>query len=120
MASEPLTFPLKWDKCPVCGSTRRVVETVKDEAAAKGKVGQDLKTALIQVQLPVIDPRKVSSQLTATILTAFIDICQDCGAAYCIEMNRSEQPINVKVVGQLPPGHQSPPPGGFPFHRGHG
>ncbi|MDP2727025.1 MAG: hypothetical protein Q8P59_05740 [Dehalococcoidia bacterium] len=116
--TQPLTFPLKWDKCPSCGSNRRVADQVKEEEKAKGRVGADLHTALAVLTTLIIDPRNASRQLTAPVLITYLDACAACGALYCVHIDRQEQSLAVMAPGQ--PGRPPAGPGMDFLRKGHG
>lgn len=63
-------------KCPVCGSTERVIKSITDDAAAAPSKPDEaglVLTAMIASK----------SGLTATIIAPVIEICKKCGAVYC-------------------------------------
>ena len=107
MPNEPLTFPMTWEKCPVCGDTRQVANEVKEEQKAKGKIGPGFNTAIAMLNSLILDPRKIVGQLTAPILTSYLDICAKCGVVYCVRIDRQEQNLAV------PPPSQSGQPAGL-------
>jgi len=104
----------EFDKCPVCGSTRRFAGSVADEQIEKGVMGKGLKYVIFQMGGPILDPRKVTQMLVGTkvpTVSALPDVCLDCGAIYAVRLERGEVPLRV-VVAQPPPGQQ--PPGTIP------
>ena len=83
---EELHFPIDFDKCPVCGSTRRVAEEIMKEEIEKGKIGEGIKAAVTIFQAIITDPRKL--QLSVPVLITAIDVCADCGTVYCIHAEK--------------------------------
>jgi len=79
---EELKFPLEFNECPNCGSTRRVAGIIAEQEREKGKIGKDAQMALHQFTSIIADPRMVTLQAPAII--AYVDICADCGTLYCI------------------------------------
>jgi len=79
---EELKFPIDFDSCPNCGSTRRLAEEVMRKEKDKGKVGEDTKPFAFSGQSLMADPRKTF--LSAPILLTFYDVCADCGTVYCV------------------------------------
>lgn len=115
MPNEPLTFPMTWEKCPVCGDTRQVANEVKEEQKAKGKIGPGFNTAIAMLNSLILDPRKIVGQLTAPILTSYLDICAKCGVVYCVHIDRLEQNLSVK-----PSAPEKPSAGGSLLRFGRG
>lgn len=107
---EELTFPKTYDKCPVCGSKRRIVNGVMDEQKAKGLASPDLKSAMMMAQNPIVDPSRIA--LSIPVLLPLIDACYDCGALYVIEVNKV---MGTPQMGPPPmrPGGNTHGPQGF-------
>ena len=104
----------EFEKCPNCGSTRRLAEEVAVEQREKGMMGKGLKYGLHQLGGPILDPRRVNKMLVGTkipTVTALLDVCLDCGTIYAVRLERGEVPLGA-VVAQPPPGQ--PPPGFVP------
>jgi len=104
----------EFDKCPVCGSTRRFAVSVAEEQREKGLMGEGLKYGIYQMAGPILDPRKVNQMLVGTkvpTVSVLLDVCMDCGTIYAVRLERGEVPLRM-VVAQPPPG-QPPfmPPG---------
>lgn len=98
-----LKFPMDFDKCPVCGSHRRVVDEVKKEEIAKGKIRPEKKAALTKMGVAVTDAVKIKGVLTVPLVTAMVDICADCGALYAVQVDRTEEdPGKFAVIQQTP------------------
>lgn len=103
----------EYDKCPVCGSTRRFAEEVAQEQREKGLMGEGLKFGIYQMAGPILDPSKVNQMLVGTkipTVSALVDVCLDCGCLYAVRLERGEVPLRA-VVAQPSPGQ---PPGFMP------
>ena len=87
---EELQFPLMWDKCPACGSPRRVADIVKEEEIPKGKWRADLPATILPQPTAMIDPLKIQHVLTFTMLISMLDICADCGCLYAFRIDKTE------------------------------
>ncbi len=81
--TQPLGLPKYFDKCPVCGSTRRFTkEAMSDiEPSVKDKI----PPGLIQGEMIYL-----TAEGAPWRILAFIDICIDCGMAYCVELTKEE------------------------------
>lgn len=102
----------EFDKCPVCGSTRRFADSVAAEQKEKGLMGQDLPVGVWEFYGPLFDPRMASKMLVgATVpgIRVTIDACLDCGTIYAIRLTREE--ISLQAA-KGPPGQ--PPPSFIP------
>ena len=95
---DEIKFPLKFEECPNCGSTRRVANEVLEKEKLKNNVGLGVNAFLFQHQSMIADARKPF--LSAPIILTFYDACVDCGTVYCVHMD-------VKV-GMPSMGKQSP------------
>lgn len=100
-----LTFPIKVDKCPYCGSTRRVAEMVRDEEVAKGKLPKDLSVVAMQAVTPVTEMKTILLGLSIVpVLTFQFDQCVDCNGWYAISTSRQDMPTGdlQKMMGIVP------------------
>ncbi len=98
---------LKIDKCPNCGSHRRLHEE-EMEPIIKGRVGLTVQAAILQVIL--FDPQGILP-LSAPVLMSRMDICAECGTYYCVEAKKVTVPLTV----QPPQGGQGSARGQSPF-----
>lgn len=105
---EELQFPLNFDHCPNCGSTKRLAETVAKQEKEKGKISEDTHVVMVSYQTLVADPRKMI--LTVPIISTFVDICADCGTLYCVHAE----------LGMASPSMPYPKSGVPPFGGGRG
>ena len=93
-------FPVKFKKCPNCGSTKTLTKLAWDEEAEKGRVKKDTPVALQQLLVPLIDPKKPPI-LTASALNVKLDICAKCGTGYCRKAEVATGPIQMgQALGQ--------------------
>ena len=102
-----LIFPIIHDKCPVCGSTRRVANEVKKQEAAKGKVHEEANFGLGMYRAAISDPSIPS--LSCPIIIAILDVCVDCGAVYSPVVNCTEQGMSLELPGKGEKGQMLPP-----------
>jgi len=93
-----LEFPLKWTKCPACGSERALADMILKEEQAKGRMGKGLMGAVGEIVVPIADPRIAPT--VVPVLVCIFDVCADCGTYYCRDAN--------KVMGTPMPGQQTP------------
>lgn len=99
-------FPVTFDKCPVCGSTERITDSVKAEEVAKGKLAPDAELVVLGLPVPITDQHHVYSSITIPMLMCLSTICAKCGAVYCVSASRQDgQP---KFQPSTPPGPTSP------------
>lgn len=84
-----IKFPLVFDKCPNCHSTRTVTDEVK------GEKQEGLKQALTMVETPVATPVEMTLALPVPWVIAAFDVCAECGTLYCIA---------ARVEKRMPPG----------------
>ncbi len=96
MEEKPM-FPINIDKCPNCGSTRRIANEVLEIEKEKGKIGPKVVSFLFQHQSLITDPAK--TVLSAPIIMSFFDVCVDCGTVYCIHAE-----VKTAMPGQTPGG----------------
>lgn len=96
--TEGIEYPVVHDKCPVCGSERRVAEMHFEDLKKLGKMPTEAKVGLQAFPLPI--PQ--SGLITAEIPIVFMDACFDCGCVYFVSLE--------KVKGKLQM-RQMPPPG---------
>jgi transcription elongation factor Elf1 len=99
-----LVFPMKFDKCPVCGSTERVAEMVGNELKAAGRMKKEAKIVMFATQTPIVDATGILHSVIAPLLISYGDVCYDCGAYYCTDINKIMAKVDVKPQKMnLPP-----------------
>jgi len=105
-----LEFPIWHDKCPFCGSTRRVANEVKEEEVAKGKIRPETHCALGELAVTIADPSKIVGNLTAPLIIGHYDACAEpeCGALYLVHAERREQDLSVDIDLTPKGGKQKP------------
>lgn len=102
----------EFDRCPACGSTRRLAGSVAEEQIEKGQMGTGWKYGLYRMGGPILDPKKVNQLLVGTripTVTALLDVCLDCGTVYAVRLERDE--TSLRAVMSQPPPQQGQPPG---------
>ncbi len=103
--AEHLNFPIKWDKCPMCGDNRTVARMVADEEVEKGKITPGMATGTSFGSMSIADPTK--SMLSAPAMTWLKDICVGCGFERVVYIHCKDMPLTV-VTQQLPKEFQNP------------
>lgn len=77
-----LKFPLDFNECPLCGSIRKVAETILNQEKEAKRIGANARAAIHVAKSMIADPRMIG--LKAPVIISFLDICADCGAVYCV------------------------------------
>lgn len=103
--AEKLNYPLKFDKCPLCGETKHVARTIADELVEKGTMTPGMPAGTNLGAVTIKDPTK--TVLTAPNILKVYDICARCGHEHVVYVNCKETP----VLAQVPPD-----PNQFPFY----
>ena len=85
-----MNYPLKFDRCPICHSQKRVIEYEVNAEKAKGKIGKDRIPTTSISMYPVFDPLAGPS-LSSPVITVYRDICV-CGHEYITLITRQELP----------------------------
>ena len=105
-----LKFPITFDKCPNCGSNKRIAEIVTNEEIEKGRIEPGNKTAFMIAKTVITDPKTlkfiISSKEVVVLLGAF-DACADCGTLYCISASKGTGTVGTQAMtptGKMPPG----------------
>jgi len=106
---EEVKFPIDFDSCPNCGSTRKLAEEVMRKEKDKGKVGEEAKPFAFFGQSLMADPRRPF--ISAPILLTFYDVCADCGTVYCVHAELGT------ATPQMKPGHGPNKGMGMPFNN---
>jgi hypothetical protein len=78
----------QFDKCPHCGSAKRLGAVILERAKAKGAVPAAFEWYPMQMQLPPpVDPLKLPL-IGSMVPTAFIfsDFCLGCGRNYVVKI----------------------------------
>lgn len=102
----------RYNECPWCGSTRRMMGELGEEMKEQGLISEGMEVGLVEVGGPIIDPSKASQMLTKSVrMGAFAlrDICIGCGREITVKIER--KPVVIDLTVPLVPGQQ--PPGGM-------
>ena len=104
-----MNYPIKFEKCPVCGSDKRIVNEETKIEIEKGNLPDGAKIPALISQSKLVD---MSTQMLLVrksfpVLMGFIDICADCGTLYCVEVQKATGVIDPQVRSQ-PPGMYRP------------
>jgi transcription elongation factor Elf1 len=75
-----MDYPKYFSKCPICGSTERIVEQEVNEAKSEGKIAQERIPCSQLKVIPIIDP--ASMPLVFSTLQIYYDYCANCGFEY--------------------------------------
>jgi hypothetical protein len=90
--NEPeIQFPIAHDKCPVCGSTRRVANEVRKREVAKGKIRPEANFAIGVYRCAITDPAR--NVLTCPLIISMLDVCANCGAVWSPMTQCTEQSV---------------------------
>ena len=99
----------RFDKCPNCGSERRLMKELVEEMQAIGKTPKVTRPCLQLLSSVAANPAALAKTLVgAKIATgsAILDACMDCGTIYAVELLRGEIQQTAEIVGQpleMPP-----------------
>ena len=100
-------------KCPMCGSTWRLMETITQELIAEGKAAPETK-AFVEIGFHgYLNPKKplIIGQLLPAGQVGY-DICE-CGFKYAVSMRRTKMDSRMITESPRVPGPQHSPPPGF-------
>lgn len=105
---EELQFPIEFDKCPVCGSTRRLVALVTDEEIEKGNIKKETKGKIpfLSGRAAIFDPtalKLISIPSHCPVLVGYFDICLECGTLYCTKIEKHIGHVQVERKPGIPP-----------------
>lgn len=78
-------FPRTFDKCPNCGSERRIVGMVVKDIIENGKANKNFNAYLSSQNTIITDP--ATPVLSFPVLTTVEDACYDCGTKYVVAAN---------------------------------
>jgi len=95
-----LTFPIEFDKCPNCGSEKKVAQSIIDSLIEDGMAGEGLKGFAIMNTTVQGDQKR--PQLVPTVLECLLDVCTECGTVYCVRAMSGKAKMG-------PPPKQPPP-----------
>lgn len=102
---KPNDFPvLDFNKCPACGSGKRVAGEVIADQIKKGRMPVTANAYLFTYQSIIAIGNK---WISAPVVVSFYDVCWDCGTVYCIHVD----------VGTAIQGSKTLPPTGQQFSK---
>ena len=82
--SDEIQFPLDFDVCPNCGSTKRVANELVQVEKEHNLAPLGMKAWLWDHQTIIAD--KKSPPVSAPVVAACFDVCVDCGTLYCVHV----------------------------------
>ena len=101
-----IEYPIKFNKCPACGSEERIAQNEAAESIERGELPVGTRIPFRRLQAVIFDPQ-TASQLIAPrqvpVLVAIEDICANCGKLCVVEVQ--------KQMGVAMPDFQPPPKG---------
>lgn len=95
---------LEFKRCPVCGSEKRLGESLANDIKERKLAGEDFTFSLQLCQGIVKDDRKEGGYPIGTkvpTIIAMMDACSDCGCVYITRYQIGEvtkQPQKPKIV----------------------
>jgi hypothetical protein len=101
-------FPLRIEKCGVCGSKKTVNQLVTQQLEKQGKLTGEPSKGLLAVQM-LLNPGKAKS-LTATMMNIYRDICANCGIERVVLIELQDVPYTMVQQSQkgVPFGRMNP------------
>lgn len=116
-----LLLPVTHDKCPVCGSARRLGQVKVDEFKKAGILPQAWPYKGMTLQAPLVDqahpPKIIGAMVTVKVMIMVFDVCAEpeCGCLYCTEFNVVDTPAQIQQQPVSPqrPGFRNFPGGNF-------
>lgn len=75
-------FPRTYNKCPNCGSERRIVSVIVADMIENGKANKSFNAYLSMQNTIIKDPTR--TVLSFPVLTTVEDACYDCGTRYVV------------------------------------
>ena len=97
----------RYEKCPWCGSTDRMMGRLGKEMKEKGLLEEGMDVGLVEIGGPIIDPDKIGQTLAVSTrpgMYALRDICIGCGREITVKIEKK-----ITVLGI------NPPQGGLPM-----
>lgn len=104
---------IKFDKCPNCGSTDRLVGRLVRAAKDKGQAREEWEPCMQIIQGVVVDPMRQSQILigqNVPAYTVFTDVCMKCGTFYAILVQTGTAKATPQI-GKLSLDANKPSPG---------
>ncbi len=91
----------RFDSCPDCGSTERMMGKLAEEMVAAGYISGDMDVGLEEIGGSVVDPTKMGTMLAKSVrpaMYALRDICIGCGRKITVKIVRKEVEVNINKV----------------------
>ena len=108
MSIIPVGTSVKFDKCPNCGSTERLIENEVNEEIKKGRMSKKSKAYSQRTSTLIFntdDQKLLVISKRAPAIFGLFDVCAECGVLYCVEMHKEEAVIEPQMSGkqEFPP-----------------
>jgi hypothetical protein len=104
----PMLLPVVHNKCPVCGSTKRLGKTYIDNLKKDGLLAEDFPYEGITLQVPLINQTKapliIGVPLNIKVILIALDACAEpeCGTVYCTVFNVVDGKAQAGMPGMPP------------------
>ena len=110
--AEELKYPIEFDKCPNCGSTRRIIEIETNKEIEKGELGRDSKIPVLSTTSRIFNSNQMQKLFVLSkeipVLFGYYDVCAQCGTLYCVAMQKGKGIVEPRQ--QPPSSEQQMPP----------
>lgn len=86
-----MEYPVKFSKCPVCGSEKRIVEAEAQQEIKSGKLPEGAMVPAILTKSFLYDPKNITNFVAKReilVILTCCDICAECGTLYCVEAQK--------------------------------
>ena len=101
-------YPIKFDKCPNCGSTNRLIQGEVDKSIEDGDLKPETKIPILATRAllynPDVAPRVYGFTKEVPVILAYFDVCSDCGTLYCVAAEKGMATIEMQSGGKKPYG----------------
>ena len=88
---DEIKFPIDFSECPMCGSPKKIADSLMQAEVAKGRAPENMKTAIVAYQTAIGDPAK--ALFAIPVVTILVDVCADCGILYCVHAELGNVPV---------------------------
>lgn len=82
----------KFDKCPHCGSTERIADSIVKPMRDKGEIKKDSPTGAFISPIHLGNPSAMLTALTVPSLLTIADVCAKCGTVYAVYVELTHVP----------------------------
>lgn len=116
-----MEYPIKFEKCPVCGCTETIINNEVKEAIEAGKLREGKKIPAMITVANIFDPNDPKSIMLISqevdLIRSFYDICAnpECGIMRCLFVEKGRGVVERETSngrGFGPPGRGLPPGAG--------